>query len=93
MTKEREIYERSAIIERKGDNENASYIASLSSEYPVKRWGVTVILEHSESAVNMERARNGLVLLGFPAYWQPAAVGAVIILAVIFDYWRKERSQ
>jgi len=44
-------------------------------------------------AAIMQVLRNGLVLLGFPAYWQPAAIGAVIILAVIFDYWRKERSQ
>ena len=35
----------------------------------------------------------GFVLLKLPAYWQPAAVGTVIILAVMFDYWRKERSQ
>lgn len=59
----KEIYERSATIERKGTNGEATYGVSLSSEYPVKRWGVTEILEHSESAVNMERARNGLVLL------------------------------
>jgi ribose transport system permease protein len=44
-------------------------------------------------AAIMQVLRNGLVLLGFPAYWQPAAIGAVIILAVMFDYWRKERSQ
>ena len=59
----KEIYERSATIERKGENGQSTYTVSLSSEYPVERWGVTEILEHSESAINMERARNGLVLL------------------------------
>ena len=61
--KEKEIYERSATIERKGTNGESTYSVSLSSEYPVKRWGVTEILEHSEAAVNMERARNGMILL------------------------------
>lgn len=44
-------------------------------------------------AAIMQVLRNGLVLLGFPAYWQPAAIGTVIILAVIFDYWRKGRTE
>jgi ribose transport system permease protein len=55
--------------------------------------GEGTILGTLIGAAILQVLRNGLVLLGFPAYWQPAAVGAVIILAVIFDYWRKERSQ
>jgi ribose transport system permease protein len=43
-------------------------------------------------AALMQTIRTGLNLLGFPAYWQPAAIGAVIILAIIFDQWRKRRS-
>ena len=43
-------------------------------------------------AALMQTIRTGLNLLGFPAYWQPAAIGAVIILAIIFDQWRKNRA-
>ncbi len=53
--------------------------------------GAGTILGTLIGAAIMQVLRNGLVLLGFPAYWQPAAIGAVIILAVIFDYWRKGR--
>jgi ribose transport system substrate-binding protein len=35
--------------------------------------------------------RNGLVLLGFPAYWQEAAMGALILVAILLDYWQRER--
>jgi len=59
-----QFYERTMAIEtRKDDAGQAVYRVSLSSEYPVKRWGETEILEHTPEAVNMERARNGLVLL------------------------------
>jgi ribose/xylose/arabinose/galactoside ABC-type transport system permease subunit len=37
----------------------------------------------------MQTIRTGLNLLGIQAYWQPAAIGTVIILAVMFDQWRK----
>lgn len=53
--------------------------------------GVGTILGTLIGAAIMQVLRNGLILLGFPAYWQPAAIGAVIILAVMFDYWRKGR--
>lgn len=43
-------------------------------------------------AALMQTIRTGLNLLGFPTYWQPVAIGAVIILAVMFDQWRKRRS-
>jgi ribose transport system substrate-binding protein len=41
-------------------------------------------------AAFMQVLRNGLVLLGFPAYWQEAAMGAMILLAVLLDYWQRE---
>jgi ribose transport system permease protein len=42
-------------------------------------------------AAFMQLLRNGLVLLGFPAYWQSAAIGAVILIALLLDYWRRQR--
>jgi ribose transport system substrate-binding protein len=41
-------------------------------------------------AAFMQVLRNGLVLLGFPAYWQEAAMGAMILLAILLDYWQRE---
>lgn len=41
-------------------------------------------------AALMQTIRTGLNLLGFPTYWQPAAIGAVIIMAIVFDQWRKQ---
>lgn len=41
-------------------------------------------------AALMQTIRTGLNLLGFPTYWQPAAIGAVIIFAIMFDQWRKQ---
>lgn len=37
--------------------------------------------------------RNGLVILGFPAYWQTAAIGAMILAALLIDYFRRQRAQ
>ncbi len=34
---------------------------------------------------------NGLVLLGYASYWQTAAIGALILLAILLDYWRRRR--
>jgi ribose transport system permease protein len=42
-------------------------------------------------AAIMQVLRNGLVLLGFPAYWQPAAIGLVIVIAITLDQLRKRR--
>jgi ribose transport system permease protein len=42
-------------------------------------------------AAIMQVLRNGLVLLGFDPYWQPAAIGLVIILAITLDQLRKRR--
>lgn len=46
-------------------------------------WGALV------GAAIMQVLRNGLVLTGFPAYWQPSAIGAVIIVAVMLDQLKK----
>lgn len=43
-------------------------------------------------AATMQILRNGLVLLGFPAYWQAAAIGAMILVAILLDYWRRQRA-
>jgi ribose transport system permease protein len=43
-------------------------------------------------AAFMQVLRNGLVLLGFPAYWQSAAIGAMILGALLLDYWRRQRA-
>jgi ribose transport system permease protein len=43
-------------------------------------------------AAFMQILRNGLVLLGFPAYWQSAAIGSMILLALLLDYWRQRRA-
>ncbi|NLX09473.1 MAG: ABC transporter permease [Chloroflexi bacterium] len=40
-------------------------------------------------AAIMQVLRNGLNLLGYDPYWQPAAIGMVIILAVMFDQARQ----
>jgi ribose transport system permease protein len=42
-------------------------------------------------AAIMQVLRNGLVLLGFPAYWQPAAIGLVIVITLMLDKYRKQR--
>lgn len=42
-------------------------------------------------AAIMQVLRNGLVLLGFDPYWQPAAIGVVIIVAITLDQLRKRR--
>jgi ribose transport system substrate-binding protein len=43
-------------------------------------------------AAFMQVLRNGLVLLGVPAYWQEAAMGAMILLAILLDYWQRENA-
>jgi ribose transport system permease protein len=40
-------------------------------------------------AVLMQVVRNGLVLLGFAAYWQTVAIGAMILAAILLDYWQR----
>jgi ribose transport system permease protein len=42
-------------------------------------------------AAFMQVLRNGLVLLGLPTYWQSAALGSMILLALLLDLWRQNR--
>jgi ribose transport system permease protein len=53
--------------------------------------GAGTILGVLIGAALMQTIRTGLNLLGFPAYWQPTAIGAVIILTIMFDQWRKRK--
>lgn len=39
----------------------------------------------------MLMVRNAMVLLGFPAYWQIGAIGAMILTVVLIDYLRRRR--
>ena len=43
-------------------------------------------------AMTMQVLRNGLVLLGFPTYWQATAIGVIIIAAIALDRWRSGHS-
>lgn len=49
-------------------------------------WGVVL------GAAFIQFLRNGLVLLGFPAYWQSAAIGALILIALMLDHWRRRQA-
>jgi len=51
--------------------------------------GKGTILGTLIGAAIMQVLRNGLNLLGYDPYWQPAAIGAVIILAISFDQLRQ----
>lgn len=53
--------------------------------------GSGTILGVLVGAAIMQVLRNGLVLLGFPAYWQPAAIGTVILIALMLDQVRRRR--
>ena len=48
-------------------------------------WGVVM------GAAIMQMLRTGLVLLGFAAHWQAAAIGTMILVAILLDYWRRRR--
>lgn len=41
--------------------------------------------------VLMQTARNGLVLLGLPTFWQWLTIGAMILLVIVLDYGRRRR--
>ena len=43
-------------------------------------------------AAFMQILRNGLVLLGLPAYWQSAAPGSMILIALLLGLWRQNRT-
>jgi ribose/xylose/arabinose/galactoside ABC-type transport system permease subunit len=38
----------------------------------------------------MQMLRNGLVLLGFPTYWQAVTIGAIILLAILLHSWQRQ---
>jgi ribose transport system permease protein len=42
-------------------------------------------------AAIMQALRNGLILVGVSAYWLQAVQGLVIVVAIMFDQWRKSR--
>jgi ribose transport system permease protein len=42
-------------------------------------------------ALLMQLVRTGMVLLGFPTYWQVGAIGTMILSVVLIDYWRRRR--
>jgi ribose transport system permease protein len=41
-------------------------------------------------AAIMQVLRNGLVLLGLSAYWQTATLGAMILVFILWDHWRRQ---
>jgi ribose transport system permease protein len=41
--------------------------------------------------VLMQIVRNGLVLLGLPTFWQWLAIGAMILLVILLDFWRRRQ--
>lgn len=42
-------------------------------------------------AAIIQMLNNGLVLLGLPTYWQAAAIGAMLLMSIILDYWRRRQ--
>ena len=53
--------------------------------------GVGSVLGVLLGAAIIQMLYSGLVLLGYPAYWQTAAIGALILMAILLDYWRHRR--
>jgi ribose transport system permease protein len=43
-------------------------------------------------AAFMQVLRNGLVLLGFHIYWQAMVIGAIILMAILLDSWRRQNA-
>jgi ribose transport system permease protein len=42
-------------------------------------------------AAAMQMLRDGLVLLRLSAYWQTAALGTMILVFILLDYWRRRK--
>jgi ribose/xylose/arabinose/galactoside ABC-type transport system permease subunit len=36
---------------------------------------------------------NGLILVGVPAFWQQVVKGAILLIAVLYDEWRRNRAE
>jgi len=43
-------------------------------------------------AMLLQILRSGFVSLGFSAYWQTVAIGAMILAAILWDYWRRRKA-
>jgi ribose transport system permease protein len=44
-------------------------------------------------AAFLQVLRNGLVLLGYPVFWQYATIGVMILIALMIDYYRRNWAQ
>jgi len=55
--------------------------------------GISSTLGVLLGAAIIQMLYNGLVLLGLPAFWQTAAIGAMTLLAILLDYWRRSRGK
>ena len=53
--------------------------------------GVGSILGVLLGAAITQMLYNGLVLLGYPSYWQTSAIGAMMLMSILLDYWRRRR--
>lgn len=53
--------------------------------------GVGSILGVMLGAAITQMLNNGLVLLGYPSYWQTAAICALMLMTVVLDFWRRQR--
>jgi ribose transport system permease protein len=53
--------------------------------------GVSSTLGVLLGAAITQMLSNGLVFLGFPSYWQTVAIGALMLLTILLDYWRRLR--
>lgn len=86
MNTRKQIGKLSRFIEiaRAEDSEDSGvYRASLSSEEPYGRWFGTEILDHSDQAVDLSRARDGLPLLwGHDGHTRGTVIGRVRNLRV-----------
>jgi ribose transport system permease protein len=53
--------------------------------------GIGSIMGVLVGALVLQTLRNGLVLLGFPAYGHTVAIGAIILTVILLNYWRRKR--
>jgi ribose transport system permease protein len=53
--------------------------------------GVGSIVGVLLGAAVLQTVRNGLVLLGFPAYGHTVAIGAIILVVILLNYWQRKR--
>ena len=53
--------------------------------------GVGGILGVLLGAAITQMLNNGLILLGYPSYWQTAAICTLMLVTFMLDYWRRQR--